>query len=148
VYHSLSRTERDAIIREVDRQFREKTGVTRSLHPSSVRDRDLRASWLRIRDDVMEKQEIEEDMKFRRDMFVSDVVEIVLSDMEFMGWKQAVELLKTWSERPPSIKPRYSAPVTKVVTMDWLLGFPRVKDVYDAILKDRIWTNPKSLERI
>src|SRR5262249_18511796 len=115
---------------------------------SNFRDRDLRATWLRIRDDVLEKKEIEEDMKFRRDMFVSDLVDIVLSDMEFDGWTQAVALLKTWSQRPPAIKPQYSAAVTNVVTMDLILGFPRAKEVYDLILKDRIWSNPKSIERI
>jgi hypothetical protein len=148
VYHSLTSTERAEITKEVDRLFVAETGVTRSLHPSSFKDRDLRGSWLRIRDSVMEKHEVEEDMAFRRDMFVSDLVDIVLADMEFDGWKQAVTLLQTWAQRPPSIRPKYSAAVTNVVTMDWILGFPRARTVYDQILKDKIWTNDKSKERI
>lgn len=148
VYHSMTATERATVVTEVDRLFREQTGVTRSLHPSSVRDRALRARWLHIRDSVLEKREAEEDMEFREQMFILDLVDIVLADMEFMGWKEAAKILQAWSQRPPAIAPKYSAPVTNVVTMDWILTFPRAKTVYDAILKEKIWMNEKSQERI
>jgi hypothetical protein len=148
VYHALTATERAEIVKEVDKLFVEQTGVTRSLHATASKDLDLRRTWLRIRDSVMENKEAEEDMEFRRELFVSDVVDIVLSDMEFHGWKKAVKLLETWSQRPPAINPKYSATITDVVTMDWVLTFSRAKAVYDAILRDKIWTNEKSAERI
>jgi hypothetical protein len=150
-YRRLSRTQRAAIAREVDRLFREQTGVTRRLHPTSAQDRELRHTWLRIRDDVMNKREqkmIEEDMEFRRELFVADLPEIVVAEMEFMGWKEAAELLETWCERPPATAPRYSAPVTHVIKVDWVLQFARAKAAYEKILKERIWTNPKSQEQM
>jgi hypothetical protein len=147
-YHSLPSTERAKVADEVDRRFSKQTGVTRSLDPTSATDLILRREWLRIRDEVMGERELEEDRERRRDEFVEDLVAIVLDDMTAKGWKEAVALLETWSKRPVAEKPKYTAPVTSVVKMDWVLGFSRAKSVYDAILKDRIWTNDASQKRI
>lgn len=147
-YHRLPRGERGELIKEINRLFAEKSGVTRKLHPTSAADRELRHEWLRIRDEVMDEKIIEEDMEFRRGLFVSDLAGIVIEDMNALRWTEAAELLKTWSERPPTIKPKFTAPVTDVVKMDWVLTFQRAKTVYDKILSDRIWTNDASRKRI
>jgi hypothetical protein len=130
-YHQLSRTERAAISREVDRRFRMQTGVVRRLDPTSPKDRELRHTWLRIRDAVMNKspselareheQLIEETMELRRELFLGGLPEIVVEEMSWNGWKQGAELLETWFERPQAIAPKYSAPVTNVIKMDWVL---------------------------
>jgi hypothetical protein len=150
-YHQLSRPQRAAIRREVDRLFREQTGVARRLDPTSAKDLELRRTWLRIRDAVMNKREqemIEEDMKFHRELFLIDLPDVITDEMLGMGWKQAAELLETWFERPPAIAPKYSAPVTSVIKMDWVLQFARAKLVYDQIIKERIWTNAVSQKRM
>lgn len=147
-YHRLSRIERAKVIEEINRLFREKTGVTRKLHPLSRADRALRHKWLRIRDDIINQREIEEDMEFRREMFMDDVPGIVAEDMRNHGWQQGAELMETWLERPPAIAPIYSAPVTHVIKMNWVLKFPESKSVYERIIKDRIWANPASQKRI
>jgi hypothetical protein len=146
-YHRLSRTQRTAIASEVDRQFSQQTGIGRRLDPTSAKDLELRRTWLRIRDSVMNKREDEinaeiEDM--RRDSLLPEIPH----EMAWMGWKEAAELLETWFERPPAIAPSYSAPVTTVITMDWVLQFARAKLVYDRMLKERIWTNEASQKRI
>lgn len=146
-YRQFSRTQRAAISREVDRRFRKQTGVARRLDPTSAKDLDLRRTWLRIRDAVMHKREDEiyEDIEnMRRDSMLPEIPD----EMDWMGWKQAAELLETWFERPPAIAPNYSAPVTNIVTMDWVLQFARAKLVYDQIIKERTWTNAKSQKRM
>lgn len=124
-YHRLSRRERSKVIREVNRRFREETGIKRQLERAGPRDRELRHTWLRIRDTVMderEKKQIEEDLEFQHEMFLYDLIDVVVSDMESEGWTQGAKLLEIWSSRPPAIAPRYSAAVTDVVTMDWVFG--------------------------
>lgn len=146
-YHRLSLSERKNVAAEVDKLFRAETGLTRQLHPRSVADRELRIVWLKLRDKVMQKREEEiqteiDDM--RRDGIVSEIP----YEMESEGWPEAAELLRTWFERPPSIAPSYSAPVTNVIKMDWVLKFTRAKELYDGIMTDRIWTNDASKKRL
>jgi hypothetical protein len=146
-YRQLSRAERSAISREVDRRFREQTGVARRLDPTSAKDLELRRTWLRIRDAVMNKREdelYEELESLRRDSMLTEIPH----EMEWMGWTQASELLETWFERPPATAPNYSTPVTDAVKMDWVLQFARAKLVYDQIIKDRIWSNSASIVRM
>lgn len=150
-YHRIKRRQRAAIVREVNRLFREQTGVSRQLNPISSEDRELRHKWLRIRDVEMEKREqkmIVEDMEFRRSLFEDDLPGIVVEDMKTHGWLEAAALLETWMDRLPATAPNYSTPVTGVVKMDWVLKHARAKSVYDAIFKGRIWTNPASQRRM
>ena len=146
-YHRLASDERDKVNEEVNRRFTEKTGVTRKLHATSKADLELRRTWLRIRDEVMDERAAEEDMEFRRSMFIDDLPAIVVEDMLSMGWSEAAELLEIWAERPPATAPSYSAPVTNVIKMDWVLGFQRAKTVYDKLIADKIWTNEASQKR-
>lgn len=150
-YHRLSSRERSKVIREVNRRFREETGIKRQLERTGPRDRELRHTWLRIRDTVMderEKKQIEEDLEFQHEMFLYDLIDVVVSDMESEGWTRGAKLLEIWSSRPPAVAPRYSAAVTDVVTMDWVLGFSRAKEIFDKLVEERIWTNDASRERL
>jgi hypothetical protein len=146
-YRQLSRAHRAAISLEVDRRFREQTGVGRRLDPTSPRDLELRRAWLRIRDAVMNKRE-EEIYKEVEDMRRDSVLTSIPGEMEWERWNQAAELLETWFERPPATAPKYSAPVTKIIKMDWVLQFARAKAVYDEIIKEKIWTNGASQKRM
>ena len=147
-YYRLSRVERAEIARKVDQLFVIQTGVTRLLNPTSLSDRKLRNTWLRIRDSVINDREIEEEMDFRREDFMDDMPGIVAEDMKTQGWYQGAELLETWFERSPAIAPRYSTPVNNVIEMQWVLKFAEAKAVFDKILKDKIWTNPASQKRM
>lgn len=150
-YHRLSKRERSKVISEANRQFREETGVKRQLDRSGIGDRELRHTWLRIRDAVMserEKKQIDEDLEFQHEMFLYDLIDVVVSDMEVEGWTRGAKLLEVWSSRLPSVAPKYSVAVTDVVTMDWILQFSRAKEVFDKLVSERIWTNDASRKRI
>jgi hypothetical protein len=150
-YHRLSKRQQSKIISEVNRRFREETGVKRQLERTGTRDRELRHTWLRIRDAVMderEKKQVEEDLEFQYEMFLYDLIDVVISDMKMEGWTQGAKLLEIWASRPPAIEPKYSAAVTNVITMDWVLQFPRAKQVFDTLVRERIWTNDASRGQI
>lgn len=56
LYYHLSPRQRARVNIEVDRIFREQTGVTRSLNWNDPNDAPLARIWLRLRDDVMSKR--------------------------------------------------------------------------------------------
>lgn len=55
---------------------------------------------------------------------------------------------KTWFGTPPSEGPVYTAPITNLIKMSWVLRFQRAKSVYDAIFADRVWANSPSQRRL
>jgi hypothetical protein len=157
IYRHYSRTKRSAIASKVDALFRDKTGVARRLDPTSSKDLELRRIWLRIRDEVVAKSEEEIDKEWYKpggsaDQLEADRKDSLLTEipyeMEWNHWKEGAELLETWFERPLAIAPNYSAPVTNIIKIDWVLQFPRAKAVFDEMLKNRIWTNPASQTRL
>lgn len=146
-YHRLARVIREDVDREVDRLFQEQTGVTRKLNPTGSADLELRRTWLRLRDQVMGKLDELLDEKIEQDKR-DGVLQEIPYEMRWHKWEQGARLLETWFERPIAIAPKYSAPVTDVIRMDWVLTFPRAKEVYDKIFADRIWTNDASAKRM
>ena len=156
-YRLYSRDVRRAIAAEVDRRFRKKTGVHRQLHPTAPEDRKLRRIWLRIRDDVVNKREEAADEAWHAPGGEADQIEDERTDelltdipyeMRLEGWKEGAELLETWFERPPIIKPAFTAPVTDVIKMDWVLGFARARRVFDSMVAQKIWTGADSRARL
>jgi len=151
-YHRLTGEQRRAVRREVDRIFRERTGVTRRLQARGRQDRELRHTWLRIRDEVMGKREaalVDEEMELRAELEKDpEFVESIPEEMAGLGWKRGAALLETWFERPPAIAPSYSRPVTDRIDMDWVLSFARAKQVFDELVRDKIWTNAASQKRL
>lgn len=147
-YHRISAADRAKIAAKTDKIFRERTGIDRPLSRNSGADRELRRTWLRIRDSVLLDWEVEKQMDEKRQDFIEDLPGIVASDMHAHGARTAARLMETWMSRPVAEIPHYSAPVTDIVKMDWVLGFQSAKLVYDRIFRDRIWTNTASLGRI
>ncbi len=156
-YRLYARIKRNAIAQEVDRRFREQTSVRRRLNPTSPDDLELRRVWLRIRDQVVGKSEEEIDKEWYKPGGAADQLEAdhrdsllteIPDEMEWNHWNEGAQLLETWFERPPTTAPNYSAPVTNLIKMDWVLQFSRAKSVYDEMLKDRIWTNKAGQDRL
>lgn len=147
-FFKLPKPIRDSVIAETNRRFTKETGVTRQLDPSSAADLELRRTWLRLRDDVMQERWAEEDAEARHEMDVEAIDAIPDEMRNTLEWPEAATLLETWFGRPASVAPKYSAPVTDVIKMDWVLRFPRAKEVYDAIFKEKIWTNSASQGRM
>lgn len=161
-YWKLSQAERAKVNKEVDRIFREETGVTRRLDWNDPKDRPLARRWLRIRDTVMEKHLIgvrteplpteptasEPAAPVAPSAPVAvpckptpiDITKIP-GVMDAKGWTHGAALMRRWFANPPAIKPAYAAPDTTTITMDWVLGFTRAKEVYDSISKEKIYVN-------
>jgi len=57
--------------------------------------------------------------------------------MDAKGWTQGAALMREWFANPTGGGP----PDAKTVSMDWVLGFPRAREVYDTIFKDKIYAN-------
>jgi hypothetical protein len=156
-YRLYARTVRAGIALEVDRQFRAKTGIGRKLDPTSAEDLEWRRIWLRIRDEVVAKTEAKIDEDWYKPGGPADQIEADRRDsslteipyeMRWHHWNEGAELLETWFERPPAIAPGYSAPVTTLIKIDWVLKFQRAKDVFDTMVQDRIWTNDAAKQRL
>jgi uncharacterized protein DUF6402 len=60
--------------------------------------------------------------------------------MRVKGWLQGALLLEKWFAGPSATKPSYSAPDLTTIKMDWALGFPRAKDVFDAMVTEKVWS--------
>jgi len=145
-YFKLPPVKREAIREEVNRRFRAETGVTRNLDPTSTADLELRRIWLRMRDEEMGALEYEEFIEFKADMLLPDGIS---DEMRSNGWEEAAELMETWFSRPPAFAPKgYSAPVTDIIKMDWVLKYPVAKSVYDDIFQDKVWSNAASQKRM
>jgi hypothetical protein len=61
--------------------------------------------------------------------------------MRAKGWVNGATLLETWFARPPAIAPAYSAPVTDVIKLNWVLGFERAREVYDRLFAEKTYCN-------
>lgn len=143
-YYQLPQAQKLEVQRETNRRFQEQTGVTRQLDPTSASDLELRRTWLRIRDEVINERD-EQQLRHELDL---DGLTAIPEEMRFNGWDEGAQVLETWFERPPATEPNYSAPVTDLLKMSWILRFPRAKEVYDNIIKERIWTNDPSKSRM
>jgi len=59
------------------------------------------------------------------------------------GWKEGAILMHKWFNNPPS----GGAIDTTTIKMEWVLGFPLAKKVYDSIFSEQIYINgPAQLE--
>ncbi len=59
--------------------------------------------------------------------------------MRKYGWYNGARLMDIWFSRPAKAVPAYTEPVTDVVTMNWALGFPRARSVYDRVVSEEFW---------
>lgn len=68
--------------------------------------------------------------------------------MTSLGWPKSAALMNRWLKNAAHTAPEYDTPETKIVNMEWVLGFSRAKSVYDKLIKERIWQNNKARKQI
>lgn len=68
--------------------------------------------------------------------------------MRAQGWSIGAALLESWFSRPARIAPAYDAPDVSTVKMSWVLEFSRAKEVYDKLIRERIWQNAAARQEI
>jgi Family of unknown function (DUF6402) len=57
--------------------------------------------------------------------------------------------MEIWFSRPRTPRRRYSAPETNTIRMDsWALTFSRAREVYDRLMRDRIWVNTPARQEV
>lgn len=63
--------------------------------------------------------------------------------MRGKGWRNGAQLLDIWFARPLAVAPGYGPPDTGTIQMHgWALTFARAREVYNRLIRDRIWANP------
>lgn len=67
--------------------------------------------------------------------------------MRSKKWDNGAQLMERWFSSPPFIAPAYGPPDLGTIKMEWVLRFPRAKEVYDELVNERVWANkPAQLE--
>jgi len=67
------------------------------------------------------------------------------SIMRYQGWKNGARLLDNWFSRSSAIAPAYGPADTTTIKMDgFVLTFTRARLVYEGLVKEKIWSNPKA----
>lgn len=62
--------------------------------------------------------------------------------MRSNSWLNGARLMEIWFSRAAAIAPGYGPPDTTTIKMDsWVLTFSAAKDVYDKMIKEKIWQN-------
>src|SRR5262245_24486631 len=58
--------------------------------------------------------------------------------MRKQGWSNGARLMDKWFTRGAAVAPSYSVADTSI-EIDWVLGYPRARRVYDWLMGDRMW---------
>ena len=63
------------------------------------------------------------------------------------GFTKGADLMEEWFRRPANNNPLTAVPSTTIITMSWVVGFTRAKQVYDKMIAEKMWltTNAKKL---
>ncbi|MBZ4190999.1 DUF6402 family protein [Niabella beijingensis] len=62
--------------------------------------------------------------------------------MKAKKWEKGFLLQEKWFNGIASDRPGNKADSGKIISMDWVLGFPRARAVYDQMINGKIWMNP------
>jgi hypothetical protein len=60
--------------------------------------------------------------------------------MRHHNWTNGARLMESWFSRPVAVKPGYGSP-PEYVKMDWALGYPEGKKIYNEIINNKVWSN-------
>lgn len=62
--------------------------------------------------------------------------------MRSRGWLNGARLMEIWLSRGSAVAPAYGPPDTLTIRMNsWALTFPRAKDAFDQLMRERVWAN-------
>lgn len=69
--------------------------------------------------------------------------------MRSKKWFKGAALLDSWFNRVATTAPKYGIPDTSTIGLNsFVLRYKRARDVYDAIIQDRIWANPAAQREV
>ncbi len=62
--------------------------------------------------------------------------------MRSRGWANGARLMEIWFSGAGAVEPAYGPPDILTIRMSsWALTFSRAKDVYDQLMRERVWAN-------
>jgi hypothetical protein len=67
--------------------------------------------------------------------------------MRQKGWTRGVTLMGKWFRQARNTIPEHGLHDVTTITMNWVLGYPRTRVVYDQAVKERVWVNAKAQKR-
>ncbi len=83
---------------------------------------------------------------------MADTVDEIAKIPAFMlkkNWKNAASLMNEWFSADGNSNPERGTPDVDIIRMDtWVLTFQRARDVYEAMVRERIWMNDSSQKQI
>ena len=68
--------------------------------------------------------------------------------MTAQGWTTAAALMQHWFSLPGKAAPPFAYRNDTIVKMKWVLAHARAREVYDQLIRDRIWSNPAAQKQI
>ncbi|MDA8457156.1 DUF6402 family protein [Acidovorax sp. GBBC 3334] len=68
--------------------------------------------------------------------------------MRSNNWQKGARLMDKWFSDPANTVPANGITSTDIITMDWVLGFSRARQVYDTLIAERIWLNDAARKEI
>ena len=61
--------------------------------------------------------------------------------MRSKGWSRGATLMERWFRNASTQYPAYASADTSTITMNWVTGYTKPKQLYDSIFTDQIWAN-------
>jgi len=68
--------------------------------------------------------------------------------MRHHKWRNGAKLMEKWFKAPSNNNPVKGLPSTDIIQMDWVLQYTRAKQVYDRLIKEKIWVNDAAKKEI
>ena len=68
--------------------------------------------------------------------------------MRANNWQRGARLMEKWFGDPANAPPANGIASMDIITMDWVLGFSRARQVYDKLIAERIWLNEAARKEI
>lgn len=75
-------------------------------------------------------------------------LKLIPAVMRAYNWEQGARLMELWFSLSPSVAPAYKFRNDSIVKMDWVLRYERAREVYDEMLRKRVWTTPAAKAEI
>lgn len=86
--------------------------------------------------------------KVARQQDTAFTIESIPRIMTSNKWDKAAALMNSWFKRSDKTAPDYDSPDSTTITMAWVLGFKRAKDVYEKLIEEKIWVNQPAKNEI
>ena len=88
--------------------------------------------------------------KYMKDTIIMSELDItqIPTIMRHHNWINGAKLMEKWFKAPSNSNPKAGLPSTDIIKMDWVLKYPRARQVYDTMLREKVWMNSAAKNEI